>query len=428
MILVNGKVLNSMETDHEIRKMKNRIAQTLDRPLLSPAIVMKACNTLAEMILSGEYDSILNDIMREQNYTTEQISVVINNFKSDSLLNKIEVELGGEFPVESKREPIYCNKTVKKQILPLGVLFHVAAGNLEGLPVYSVVEGLLVGNINILKLPAADHGLTIKLLSKLVEIEPLLAEYIYVFDTSSNDLETLIKLSELSDAVIVWGGNEAVKAARRYVSAGKKIIEWGHKISFAYVTKEGIDEKSLKELAEHIFETNQLLCSSCQGIYIDTVNMQEVYSFSEKFIGIMEERAKKYPKQNIGITAQLTLMLYNQELESISTNKKVYKANGCSIIASYDDELTTSFMFGNCWVKPLPRNEVVKKLYPYRGYLQTVGLLCNSDEREELSNLFARAGVVRIKEAGNMSHMDYGEAHDGEYPLRRYSRVVEYDV
>ncbi|MDF2472995.1 MAG: hypothetical protein K0R21_777, partial [Anaerocolumna sp.] len=27
-----------------------------------------------------------------------------------------------------------------------------------------------------------------------------------------------------------------------------------------------------------------------------------------------------------------------------------------------------------------------------------------------------------------MSHMDYGEAHDGEYPLRRYSRVVEYDV
>ena len=42
---------------------------------------------------------------------------------------------------------------------PLGVLLHIAAGNADGLPAFSVAEGLATGNINILKLPQADNGL-----------------------------------------------------------------------------------------------------------------------------------------------------------------------------------------------------------------------------------------------------------------------------
>ena len=61
-----------------------------------------------------------------------------------------------------------------------------------------------------------------------------------------------------------------------------------------------------------------------------------------------------------------------------------------------------------------------------KGYLQTVGLICPDSEREQLSSLLARAGVVRITEAGEMSRTLPGEAHDGTYPLREYSRIVEY--
>ena len=34
-------------------------------------------------------------------------------------------------------------------------------------------------------------------------------------------------------------------------------------------------------------------------------------------------------------------------------------------------------------------------------------------------------GVVRITTAGNMSRTVSGEAHDGTYALRMYSRIVE---
>ena len=47
------------------------------------------------------------------------------------------------------------------------------------------------------------------------------------------------------------------------------------------------------------------------------------------------------------------------------------------------------------------------------------------EERAALGDLLARAGVVRVTEPGEMSRTVPGEAHDGIYPLRAYSRVVE---
>lgn len=422
MILINGNIHDSSETKVQIRQMRRNIVHTLARPVLDPMIVIEACHTLVTQIVSGTYDDLLEQITKDQNYSRDQILSAIHSFQKENLLHKMNVELGSFF-----QKGDLMNEEINIKRFPLGVLFHIAAGNIDVLPVYSIVEGLLVGNINILKLPASDHGLTITLLSKLIEIEPMLSEYIYVFDTPSNDLDTLKEFAALSDAVVVWGGKEAVQAARTFVGVDKKIIEWGHKISFAYVTKAGMEASSLNELAEHIFQTNQLLCSSCQGIYVDTEYMEDVYSFGQKFLKVMEEASVKYPPQSIGITAQLTLMQYNKELSSISSDVRVYRGKGCSVIASSEQELTSSYMFGNCWVKPLPRRKIIQKLYSYRGYLQTVGLLCGSDERTELSDILARAGVSRIRNNDNMSDMIYGEAHDGEYPLLRYSRVVEWN-
>ena len=54
--------------------------------------------------------------------------------------------------------PPYGLEEIREETRPLGVLLHIAAGNAEGLPFFSVVEGLLAGNINILKLPGMDDG------------------------------------------------------------------------------------------------------------------------------------------------------------------------------------------------------------------------------------------------------------------------------
>lgn len=427
MILIDGKILKSEETHKALTYMKAAIIRTLQKPVLNPYIVVEACDKLAQAITEGKYNKLIEELKSQHNISPNQISSVIQMFTKDSLLYKLEVELGAGYCEEMKWSPLNSYKIRKKKHFPLGVLFHIAAGNVDGLPAYSVIEGLLVGNINILKLPQADNGLSIKLLSELIRIEPKLSEYIYVFDTPSYDLKALRKMAALADGIVVWGGDKAITAVRQLAAPGKKIIEWGHKISFAYITENGMtDNYALEGLAEHIFETNQLLCSSCQGIFIDTADMKLIYKFCEKFLSIMEKVAGKYPKPDFGIRGQLTLQLYNKELEIISSEQRIFRGKGCSIVAYKNNKLETSIMYGNCWAMPLPKKHIIKKLYSYRGYLQTVGLICDMAEKEEISEMLTRAGVTRITSASEMSTILIGQAHDGEYPLRRYSRIVEY--
>jgi len=99
-------------------------------------------------------------------------------------------------------------------------------------------------------------------------------------------------------------------------------------------------------------------------------------------------------------------------------------ATGVSVAAQNDSELELSYMFKNCWVKPLPAGDIVKQLKKYKGYLQTVGLMCK-DNRPTITDDLIRAGLVRITEPALMSKTVIGETHDGEYPLRRYSKIVE---
>ena len=63
-------------------------------------------------------------------------------------------------------------------------------------------------------------------------------------------------------------------------------------------------------------------------------------------------------------------------------------------------------------------------LKDHKNHLQTCGLLCSVKEREKLAKIIASVGVVRITK-GNMSIVHQGEAHDGTYALREYTRIVE---
>ena len=313
---------------------------------------------------------------------------------------------------------------IRRRRMPLGVLFHIAAGNVDGLPAYSVVEGLLAGNINLLKLPSADHGVSVLLLHQLVTIEPALADFVYVFDVPSTDLETLGQLAALADGLVVWGGEEAVRAAYHMADCRTKIIPWGHKLSFAYATPAASDG-DLSALAEHICSTNQLLCSSCQGIYLDTCDGQELERFGRRLFAALEKARTNTSKPDLGLAAKAALYLYNDQLEAHETGRNIFRGGGVSVSVCPDRALELSRMCGNCWLKALPRAEIVPALKSYRGLLQTCGLLCAPEERQMLADQLARAGLVRITEAGEMSRTIPGEAHDGLYPLAAYTRIVE---
>lgn len=425
MNLIQGKLVDHLSIQDYLPQLKEQIEETLQKKPLFPQVVIKACEAMARSVSDETIYGILQDIGLEGSAARAQVQQLRRSVGRDYLEQRLLIELGEGYGSAVTRTPLDRQEAVREQLYPLGVLLHIAAGNMDGLPVYSVVEGLLAGNINLLKLPSVDGGLTVMLLQSLCEAAPELSEYIYVFELSSTETASIHGLMDLSDAVVVWGGDEAVTAIRRMAPPNTRLIEWGHKLSFAYVTKAGMDKESLNGLAHHICQTNQLLCSSCQGVFLDTANRGEALAFCHTFLPILEGVAQEYPDVPLAARAQNTLELETRQLEGIyGAPSQVCKGRGVSLILEAENDLTISLQFRNVWVKCLEQARIVSHLHPHKNHLQTAALLCGEGEREALCQLLWRTGVVRITDGEGMSHGYCGAAHDGEHPLRRYTKIV----
>jgi len=301
---------------------------------------------------------------------------------------------------------------------------------MAGLPAFTALEGLLTGNINLVKLPHGDRGLTMAVFSKLTELEPRLSPWLYAFDLPSSHRGALERLVSLADGVVTWGGDGAVSAMRQMAPPGCKLIEWGHRLSFAYAAR-GASRDGLSALADHIAATGGLLCSSCQVIFLDTDSFERAEDFCQVFLPLLEEASARR-NASPGQAGQAALYARETWLEHVvdraGTGERIFPGRGCSLTLRPDRALELSPLHGNVLVKRLPRGELVSALRPHRGRLQTAGLLCSAGEREELTALLARAGVNRVTCPGHMSRTFPGEGHDGEYPLRRYVRVVDMET
>jgi hypothetical protein len=383
------------------------IYSALSNPVLDREVVINACDSLSKRIEEGKYDSLIEMSGISHFINEADIEEVVRMLSREYLCQKVEMELGLD----------------SDKVLPLGVLFHIGAGNMEGLTAFSVVEGLLAGNINLVKLSSKESGISALLLKELLTIEPRLKDYVYLYSFPSSEKEKIIELVNLSDAVVVWGGDSTIRSVRSLVPANCRLIEWGHKISFAYVVPGQFKEKDCYMLAEHLIKTKQLLCSSAQGIYVDTDQEEEVHKLCQRFIKILDEAGEKHGDRDpIGI-AQNTLKAYTYRLEHRSEPYTEYQGAGTRIFYKPDRELESSMSYGNIWVKALPRTDIIKTLKKHHGHLQTVGLLCSEEEMDMLSALFFKAGATRVRRNGDMSTLSVVEAHDGEYPLRRYSKI-----
>lgn len=410
MLLINGKLYDNIETAWALEQVKTKIPITLSQPLLNQMALIDATDKFANDVLEGVYDSELLPYLGDRNHFL-LIQEMVSMIKRESLLKRIYTELR---VVESLRD---TNNSI--HLAPLGTLLHIAAGNVDALPAYSVLEGLLAGNINILKLPASDNGLSIYLLRKLIDYMPELKSYIYVFDTPSSDIKTIEALMEEVNGIVVWGSDEAVKAVRSNAPINTKIIEWGHKLSFAYIYDLEVSDHFLSGLAKNILESKQLLCSSCQVIYVNTDDFKRVKEFGYRFSNLLKGLEAGYDNP-APIQGRITIELATRKLEGIFSRDICYQNKNTSVICQEDSKLELSLQFGNVLVKPLPFKDMIKTLYPHKSHLQTAYLY---PKNEFMVESFLRVGITNICDIDNIPmHLT---SHDGSFPLLQYSRIVE---
>lgn len=423
MNLIRGHLMQEDESRTALANLPELILQTHQEEPLSVKRVIEACDALSQMLNPAEHTRLLLNLGMPEEKARRELMTVKQMMSRAYLEHRLAAEFGPSF--DSPLTPYGHDRPVQQFWQPLGTLFHIAAGNMDALPVFSVIEGLLTGNINILKLPGTDAGLSILILQQLINLYPRIADYVFVFDFPSTDLQAMERMAECADAIIVWGGDAAVSAVRKMAQPDTRIIEWGHKISFAYISGENIPDAELEGIAYNICDTNQTLCNSCQGIYLDTDSFEEVTAFAQRFLHILNARAAVMPlRDDPFLTAQKTLEKYTEDLEADGTDKRVFRAEHCSVIAYKDPTLRPAYQFRNCWVKPLPEKNLLAELLQYKNHLQTVALVCAPERKAKLEVTLAKTGIVRITTGERMSTNYCGMPHDGEYPLRRYMKIV----
>lgn len=199
MIFANGRLLPDSQLSQVLEELEEAVNETRACRTLEPETVISALQAVGERLDRGRAGPA-HPPVRPVPGGRRGVAHIRPLLRREALEYKLAVELA---PSTSFQERPFG----RTQTVPLGTLFHVTAGNVDGLPAFSAVEGLLTGNINLVKLPSGDQGLSLAVFQLLTEQEPRLAPFLYAFQIPSRDTAALRRLADLADGAVVWGGD-----------------------------------------------------------------------------------------------------------------------------------------------------------------------------------------------------------------------------
>lgn len=424
-----GKWIEISKTEELLASLEVEVVESLSVDLKLQE-VLSACEIFSSKIETEEvFRKRLLSELSDESLLDEIAAFCEKRF----LLKKIDKELGGVDSLELKKQS-YTDSSFEAYS-PIGTLVHITPSNSEGLSFLAVIEGLLSLNNNLVKISSRDNNFTAQALEALIECDESgkIAKKVGILRISSKERENLVKLLSVADGVSVWGGEGAVKEIQSISPLGARFIPWGHKISFSYVDKDNLDNiEVLRLMAHEVVCDDQQACSSPQVLYLETDSFEKCQEFSKRLYEVLKSESDKKPTAKLDIQqqAEITNQVELAKLEIPMGLSSVYEDHEKSfrIIVEKNPGLRPSPLFRTLIVKPLLRSEIIKTLYPWRHYLQTVGLFSNRSEGAELSKLFIAGGAVRVTKLGEMLHSYEGEPHDGVYALTRFMKRVRAEV
>ncbi|MFG2608436.1 acyl-CoA reductase [Streptomyces sp. NPDC048514] len=436
--LWQGEFVDDAEAGRRLTGLAELAGRVLGRPLPTD-VVLGACAAVSRDL--SDPASALHGRLAGHLPAADAAPVLAElaaALSRQALERKVRRELGGPRPERLTRPD--ARETVYEAWAPVGLLVHIAPGNAAAVAPLSVVEGLLAGNLNVLKTSSAhtpqpnagsDAALAVDLLAALGAADPsgLIAERVIVLPFASSRRAWLEALCEAADAIAVWGGEDAVRTAGELAPPGCRVVEWGHRISFAYLTERAASDATLLDaLAEDVCHLEQQACSSPQVIYLDTEDPQEVFAFAGRFAEHLAKvsDARPAPPPGSAERAEISTVQQLARLEQHLGLTRVFTAEDASwrVLADIRPALDASPLHRSVWVKPLPRHAITATLRPMRRYLQTAAIGGDRADVAALSRAVFAAGVTRVTPIGSMLDSYEGEPHDGVYALQRYSRRV----
>ena len=316
------------------------------------------------------------------------------------------------------------------------VLTHIWAGNVPGLPVWSLISGLLVKAGNIGKVPSAEPLFASWFAHILAETAPEIAESFAVVWWKGGDTRLEEAVLQESDLVLAYGGNDALAAIRERVPVTTRYLSYGHKISFGAIAKAALDNRQAQISAHHaaydIVRYDQQGCYSPHVFFVERGGRVSPKDFAHYLAHELEVFEKKYPRRVLSVAESHSIAAWRhgEEIKSFSSDDRglIGNADSAWSVAYVDcaEDLSPSGL--NRTIKVVAVDtlaDVVPRIAPYKTLLQTVGIAAPPDELYEISAALGLAGVTRISALGHMTTPEAGWHHDGRFNLLDLVTVTE---
>jgi phenylacetate-coenzyme A ligase PaaK-like adenylate-forming protein len=317
---------------------------------------------------------------------------------------------------------------------PLGVVLHVLAGNVFLGSVGSLLEGLLTGNVSILKMSSDESVFLPLFLESLAALDErgLFCRRIAAISFPSSATEVVGAFKHESDAIVVWGGEQAVRGWRDGLPASCRLIVFGPKYSLAVVTAAGMKEHSASETARRIASElaiwDQNACTAPQVCYVEGKdNARELV----KELGLAlaaQEAALPAGAVDFQTASEIRKTRGLQEVrQALGVGALAASAFGLQYTAYIDESLEpeASPLHRTLRIVPFDRlDDVCQAIRPISPQLQTLGLLTGVEEELATRETLADLGVLRLLPLGKMAGGEADDPHDGAYDLPQLLKLV----
>lgn len=316
------------------------------------------------------------------------------------------------------------------------LLAHNWAGNVPGLPLWSLVCGLLVKAGNVGKLPSAEPVFATVFARLLAELHPPLADCLAVVWWKGGDRELPAVLYREAETVLAYGGNAALQEVRAQVPVTTRFLGYGHKVGLALVGRAALDMRRGPAIARlaalDIARYEQQGCYSPHLLYVERGGAVDPRSFAQYLAGELANLQRRHPRRLPAADEAGGLASWRQAAEW-----RALGGAGHELLGAAEAPWAVAFSEAPAPLQPSAGlrhvqvsaveslDDVAPLLAPHAAFLQTVGLATTPSELYRLAGVLGGAGVTRIAAVGSMTQPEAGWHHDGRFNLADLVRIVE---
>lgn len=316
------------------------------------------------------------------------------------------------------------------------LLLQIWAGNVPGLSLWSLISGLVVKAGTVGKVASGEPLLAGWFAQILAEIDPKLGECLAIVWWKGGDAESEAAWLREADAIVAYGGNEALAAIRERAPVTTRFLPHGHKIGFGAVSAAALDTRRAgplaRRVAHDVMRYEQQGCYAPQMLFVARGGRISPRDFAELVSQELARFAHTHPRRALSVAeaAGVAAWRSSEEMRAFDTPGRMVLGDAADpwsvVCVEAAEPLAPSGL--NRTLKIVAVDDldaVVPLVAPYRAFLQSAAVAAAPDELFAIAERLGAAGVTRICAFGAMTAPEAGWHNDGRFNLLDLVTITE---